>query len=188
MSSLIHINGWPGCGKLTIARLVAKQLNARLIDNHTLINPADALFGRDDPSYWPMRRAVRTLVFEYAAKLPSELPLVCTNALADIESDRAYFDEYRALASARGARLIAVTLECDLEENVRRLTASGRADLLKLTNPEILRDARRSYGLYRPDDPLRIVLDVTRLTAEEAAAALSQLLSMNEQRHPTFSR
>jgi hypothetical protein len=173
MSVLVHINGWPGCGKLTIARLLAQQLNARLIDNHTLINPADALLRRDDPSYWPMRRAVRSLVFEYAVRLPFDVPLVCTNALGDIESDRAHFAEYRALASARNAKLIPVTLECELEENVRRLSAAGRAELLKLTDVEILRDARRSYELYRPNDLPSVDLDVTRLAPEQAARALA---------------
>lgn len=34
---IIHINGWPGCGKLTIGRELAKRLGARLLDKHTII-------------------------------------------------------------------------------------------------------------------------------------------------------
>ena len=33
---IVHINGWPGVGKLTVAREVARRLSARLLDNHTL--------------------------------------------------------------------------------------------------------------------------------------------------------
>jgi hypothetical protein len=49
MSLILHINGWPGSGKLTIGRIVAGRLGARLLDNHTVLNPAEALFERDDP-------------------------------------------------------------------------------------------------------------------------------------------
>jgi hypothetical protein len=70
LTLIVHISGWPGSGKLTIGRLLVKRLGARLVDNHTLINPAECLFERGDPLYWPLRKAVRSLVFDYAAQLP----------------------------------------------------------------------------------------------------------------------
>jgi shikimate kinase len=33
---IIHINGYPGVGKLTIGRIVAEQLGGRLLDNHSV--------------------------------------------------------------------------------------------------------------------------------------------------------
>ncbi|WP_284388078.1 hypothetical protein [Devosia yakushimensis] len=33
---IIHLNGWPGVGKLTIGRLLAADLGARFIHNHLL--------------------------------------------------------------------------------------------------------------------------------------------------------
>jgi len=173
MDLIVHINGWPGCGKLTIARQLAKHLGARLIDNHTLINPAECLFARNDANYWPLRKAVRALAFEYAARLAPGTHLVLTDALADIASDRAVFDDCLELASQRGAKLIAVVLECEEEENLRRLRAAGRVELLKLTNGEVLRDLRAKYRLLRPTDVTCIELDVSALSAAEAAAAIS---------------
>ncbi len=35
---IIHLNGMPGTGKLTIARLVAQELEGRLVDNHSIID------------------------------------------------------------------------------------------------------------------------------------------------------
>jgi thymidylate kinase len=172
MDLIVHINGWSGCGKLTIARQLAKHLGARLIDNHTLINPAECLFARNDANYWPLRKAVRALAFEYAARLAPGTHLVLTDALADMASDRAVFDDCLELAKMRGAKLIAVVLECEEEENLRRLTAAGRAEQFKLTDGEVLRDLRAKYRLLRPTDVTCIDLDVSALPPREAAAAI----------------
>ena len=40
---IIHINGFPGVGKLTIAKILAEKLGARLLDNHSIYNVALAL-------------------------------------------------------------------------------------------------------------------------------------------------
>src|SRR5262245_44240671 len=110
MNQIIHVNGWPGCGKLTIARFLTRRLNGKLLDNHTLLNPAEALFDRSDPLHGSLRRQVRACVLDHAARLPPSIPLVLTDALSDDATDQAMFDDYRILASRRGTRLIAVVL------------------------------------------------------------------------------
>src|SRR5678815_2320572 len=125
---IVHINGWPGTGKLTIGRLLAHRLGGRLLDNHTLMNPALALFEREDPRCWPLRQDIKAVVLDYAARTPPDLALVFTDALADIESDAAVFDAYRKLASVRASKLVSVMLACDPEENARRLVAKGRGE------------------------------------------------------------
>jgi hypothetical protein len=184
LNCIVHINGWPGSGKLTIARQLTKLLNGRLVDNHTLINPADCLFDRADPHYWPLRCALRSVVFEYAVKVSFGTPIVCTNALADIPSDRAHFDAYRELARKREAQLVPVMLSCELEENIRRLTETGRSHLLKLTNADVLRDVRGNYQLYRPGDLMCIDLDVSELSAQASAAALNKLIALHRSEVP----
>jgi hypothetical protein len=72
-------------------------------------------------------------------------------------------------AARRGATFIAVLLECDEAENIRRLIAPGRADRLKLTKTDVLGMLR---ALLRPDTGIRIDLDVTALSREQAAHAL----------------
>lgn len=66
----VYINGYPGVGKLTIAKelryarfmsmLISRLLmpGARLLDNHKLIDPAAALFERGAPEYQPLRQAI----------------------------------------------------------------------------------------------------------------------------------
>ena len=174
MTLVVHINGWPGSGKLTIGRLLAKRLNGRLLDNHTLINPAECLFARDDLHNWPLRKALRSLVFDYAAQIAVAIPLVLTDALADNPADRAGFDACLELANKRKAKLIAVVLDCEEEENLRRLTAPGRAELLKLTSAEFLGKLRARYRLLRPTAVTCIDMDVSKLPAAQAADALYQ--------------
>jgi gluconate kinase len=172
MSLVLHINGWPGCGKLTIARIVASRLNARLLDNHTLLNPAKALFARDDPMHRSLRKSLRETIFRFVAQLPPGIPIVFTDALADDAGDAAMFDEYRELARNRSARLVSAVFDCDLEENMRRLTAARRAEHMKLTRPEVLTALRSKYRLLKPGGVALIEIDVTSLTAEQAASAL----------------
>jgi thymidylate kinase len=173
---LIHINGWPGCGKWTIARVLARRLGGKLVDNHVMLNPAEALFDRADPLYWSLRKAVRAAVLDHAARLDPKIPLIFTDALADDATDRAVFEQYRDLAVQRGARLASVMLDCEPDENIRRLTRAGRAELHKLTRPEVLAQLRADYRLLRPDDVPIIEIDVTRLSPDAAAGAIEAAL------------
>src|SRR5262245_4720067 len=180
MDQIIHINGWPGCGKLTIARLLAERLDGKLLDNHTLLNPAEALFERTDPLHASLRREVRASVLGHAARLAPGVRLILTDALADDAADHKFFDDYRTLAAKRAAHLVAVVLDCERDENVRRLTAAGRAESNKLTNPDFLDHLRATYTLLRPQGVDLIEIDVSALSAEEAAACIEAALPLSE--------
>lgn len=61
---LIWINGFPGAGKLTVAReLGALHESFKIIDNHQLIDPVEARFSRSQPEYQPARKVERQRVF-----------------------------------------------------------------------------------------------------------------------------
>lgn len=172
-SLVVHINGWPGSGKLTIARHLAERLGARLADNHTLINPAEALFARSDPLYRSLRSAVRESVLEHLARASVEQSFIFTDALSDDAADTRAFEDCGALARERGARFVAVVIDCDVEENLKRLTRAGRSKQHKLTDPEILLGLRQAHRLLRGNGDQLIEIDVTALGADEAAAAIA---------------
>ena len=86
-SRIVHINGWPGTGKLTVGRLLAKRLGARLIDNHMLLNPAEALFARSNPLHASLRGQIRRVVFDHAVRTDPAESFVFTDALSDDEDD-----------------------------------------------------------------------------------------------------
>ena len=96
----IHINGYPGVGKLSIARVVAERLGGKLHDNHTLLNHAAALFGRGTVPWKRLRLDLRSMVFE--AAIAVEEPLLLTDALGDSPEEIAMLDAVVRLAEARG--------------------------------------------------------------------------------------
>jgi thymidylate kinase len=169
---IIHINGWPGTGKLTVGRLLAKRLSARLVDNHTLLNPAEALFSRSDPLHASLRRQIRQAVFDHAVRADPAESFVFTDALSDDEDDSATFSWYRDLAAARGADLVAILLDCAPEENARRLASPGRSEALKLTDIAMLRRLRANYKLLRGLAERTIEIDTTDLSPDQAMARI----------------
>lgn len=176
MTSVIHINGWPGSGKRSIGKILAANMGGRLLDNHAMLNPAEALFERSDPLHLELHQAVRDITFDYAARVAPTVPIVLTDPLSDDAHDTSVFERFRALAVRRKARLVAVTLDIDLAENVRRLESPDRADHRKLTRADVLMDLQRRYRLLRPEGAEVFSLDVTRLTAAEAAGRIANWL------------
>lgn len=182
MTAVIHINGWPGCGKLTIARALAGKIGAKVIDNHSVINAADALFDRADPANRALRDTVRRAVFEAAHQLPASTPIIFTNALGDGPRDRAVFADYQAFAAARDVPWVSVVLDVDPAENARRLASAGRAQMMKLTDAAKLTALRRTETLLRPAGCIE--LDVTHLSPDEAADAILEAIG---EHHPTVA-
>ena len=59
-SPLIWINGYPGTGKLTVAKgIAALSSQVIVLDNHQLIDPVEAKFSRSHPRYQEERRIFR---------------------------------------------------------------------------------------------------------------------------------
>lgn len=167
---IVHLNGWPGVGKLTIGRLLAGRLKARLIDNHLLHDVAIACAGLDDPQRWPLYEAVRAAAYRILAARPVAEGFVMTNALCvGSARERAAWNHVVDLAVARRAPLVPVVLEAGIEENARRIGDPGRGPR-KLTDPALLRGFVAGDSIQRPDVPELLVLDVTALSAEQAAA------------------
>ena len=172
MNCVIHLNGWPGSGKRTIGAILAARLGARLLDVHVILNPAEALFERDDPLHAALRDGVRSLVLDYAVKVASGTSLILTDPLATDDADRTLFERFRDLAAKRNARLASIVLDIGLEENLRRLQMPSRAEHRKLTRPDVLLRMRDRYELLKPQGVEIMTLDITHLSADEAAARI----------------
>lgn len=172
-SMIIELNGLAGVGKLTIGRVLADAVQGRLIDNHTLYNPAFATTDFRSAAFYETVRAVREIAFDRAAELPPETVIVLTIAPG---LNRAWGEEWqraiRALADRRGDALLGVHLHCSIEEGARRMTDPSRVALRKLTDSSVLTD-----GIDRPvrldHCDARLKLDVTRLAPDEAARAIT---------------
>ena len=164
---VIHIGGWPGAGKKTIGRIVAERLNGRLIHNHIMLDASRAIYARNTPESIAMREEVRSLVLAHARRLPEDVPIVLTDALADEPAAGPLFQPTLQLAKDRNAPLRAFVLDLTVEENQRRLSDPARSGGHKLTDVDLLKALRRRDRLFLPDDA--VVIDVTDMSVNAAA-------------------
>lgn len=133
---IVHINSYPGVGKLTIARELVELIGGRLLDNHTIYNVALALTERKSDEYFRALRAVRKVAFDLVLRLPFNEPVTVTNVhFADFDWANENWDAIRALANARGVPLFAVVLSCSPEENARRIQSKDRGAKRKPRDP-----------------------------------------------------
>ena len=176
---LIHLNGWPGAGKLTVGRELARLLGARLLDNHTLHNIPLSLCDRGTEAYWNLYYRVRELAYGRMREMPAGDVFVLTNALTrEAPREIEAWAAVRRLAAERGDRLVAVTLDCELEENLRRVQARDRLAHRKLVEPAPLAGWRAGgYTLQTGQGADHaLVLDNTRLSPLATAELIRDYL------------
>jgi hypothetical protein len=174
---LVHINSYPGVGKLTIGRALAEQIGAKLLDNHTIYNPAFALTEFRTPAFYSMVRAVRDLAFQRVLELPPEQPVVLTNWYwQGSQWGEENWDEVIALARRRSSALAVVVLACSADENERRIQSSGRDAMRKPRSTALAPDSHAGRPLIDRGGDKTLHLDVTNLSADAAAATIAAWL------------
>jgi hypothetical protein len=112
--------------------------------------------------------AQRDVQFKFAIEAVPETTWIFTDSSSE---ESATSLEYQAAAPVRGSRFISVILTCQVDENLNRITGPGRGGELntKLTDIEILCQIRETESIFRFRNKEEIELDVTNLTASEAA-------------------
>ncbi|KAF5658764.1 aaa atpase family [Fusarium circinatum] len=172
---IIHINGFPGQGKLTIARKLVELLkpyNGKLVHNHLLIDPVGAILPRSSPDYQPTRSAVRSVIFDALAVSRDTMGsvYVFTDFQSNDDIGRGVMAEYCNMAARRGCTVLPITVTCSKEENLRRLSSSERVLHEKLTDTALVAYLRDNAVTYQwSDDPLHMEIDVTELEADAVA-------------------
>ncbi|MDJ0953261.1 MAG: hypothetical protein QNJ81_06240 [Acidimicrobiia bacterium] len=182
--ALYLLTGFPGTGKLTVARAMAAQLEAagqtvRIVDNHWINNPIFGLIAQDGVT--PLPPAVWDRVGEVAAAVVSTVETITPahwhvifTAYLDGESDTGTVPRLEAVAAARGSIFVPVRLLCDPAENAKRIVSLERRGLLKSVDPvEPYRLADKGPP-YDPQHGNQMDLDITALDPEGAAALILQ--------------
>lgn len=171
---LVHINGYPGVGKLTIGRALATMIDGKLLDNHTIYNVAFALTEFRSPDFYQLVRAVRTIAFQRVLELPPSEPVVLTNWYSKgSQWSEENWDEVLSLARRRPCPLAVVVLSCAPEENERRIQSPGRDAMRKPRDATLVKDNR---PLIDRGGDKTLHLDVTNMQAEAAASAIATWL------------
>ena len=181
---IVQLNGLPGVGKLTIARVLEKLLidqgrDVRLVDNHAVINLCYAVTEHGTPLYAEMIRDLADLLLDYLVKAPAGRIFIFTNALVEAyESDQRRYASIRTLAENRGQPLIPVLLTCaDEAEHLRRAGQDERSQRQKLTDLAIVKESRSHAVIHNPAAPHALTLDVATLSPDEAATQIAAHLA-----------
>jgi broad-specificity NMP kinase len=175
---IIHFNGMPGVGKFTVAKLLAESLNARLIDNHAVINVAYLCSEHGSDVYERIVNSVIDIVYKELANQPKEEIILFTNCLEEHSIKGAIrFNKVVKLAEERDVRFVPILLECSKQENLTRATNPERSQKQKLTNQDILNELIKKHTIIHPqDNENAIKFDSTGLTAEETASRIEAIL------------
>jgi predicted kinase len=175
---VICLVGFPGVGKLTIARALSGRIDATVVDNHWINDPILRLLRQTGTqpvpdAVWPQIAKVRGAVLETIATLASSgANFIFTYAGSNEDpEDRRAFEEYREVATRRNARFVAVRLLCSEAELVRRIQSPQRRGR-KLMDPGEAIENVRDYSPLDPGIAGSMTLDVTELSAETAAARI----------------
>lgn len=182
-SYLVHLIGFAGSGKLSIAKYLAPQLSALLVDNHHVNNVILGLIEPDGVTplaagVWDNIRQVRAAVLDtvlHHAK-PGR-SFVFTNELfeGDPRAEQAC-QHLASIAQARGALYRPVCLEISAQELALRVMTPGRAAQFKEMDTQAALLKASTRRVYRPLDHKVLDLAVTHLTAEQAADQIALML------------
>ncbi|KAH6984740.1 hypothetical protein BKA56DRAFT_614459 [Ilyonectria sp. MPI-CAGE-AT-0026] len=177
MHPFIYINGYPGVGKLTVAKELCKLLpKAKLVSNHLLIDPVAAIFERTGEEYQPLRQLLRRQVLKSMAISTStrDVTWVFTDQQSSSALGSSAARDYQEAAAVRASPFISIILHCELNENLKRAVGGDRGNNsnTKLTDQGILQNIKKKEDIFQFHDKYELVLEVTNLSPSEAATKI----------------
>ncbi|KAK5169864.1 uncharacterized protein LTR77_005842 [Saxophila tyrrhenica] len=161
---VIFPNGFPGVGKLTIARSIEEKLqhfriSSRLVDTHLLddaakaIHPSTPRKGSDNVQQAVLLDRLRMVVLKELKTLPTQNTVIIINGGLSMEKcDVAVFADYVDVARARGIPFYAFTIACELEEHLTRVRTASRWMRMQLTIAELYNVSRKNRVLDPTDE------------------------------------
>lgn len=167
-NTIIYLIGFPGVGKLTIAKEICKRENFVLVDNHLISNPILSIFPAEKfYEGTPYRTRIRNIVLEAIAKLgDKDTNYMLTNVLR--EEDMDWYQATEEMANSRQSAFFPIILNCSIEENRTRIQNAERALNHKSTLVEDV-DSCHKGKLLSFSHPNKMELDVTSLSPSQAA-------------------
>ena len=176
---IIHINGYPGTGKLTIAKALQEICRVRVLDNHSIYNVAFALLDFGTAEFKHTVEAVEKVALSTITFVPKSVPVVLTNALfADSKWGLQRWEAVKKAGATFDRPVGAVILECDLVTNLERLRTSDRDARGKLTDSQDLY-ALRCRPLIDSGIDVLLKVDVSKIAPAAAATTIHSWMMAN---------
>jgi hypothetical protein len=120
-----------------------------------------------------IREAVLGTIEDLAPKSNS---YVFTNVLEDDAEGARQYGRLRSLAESRGSLFLPVMVDCDIDEQVRRIDTPDRIGRFKGSDPDGYRRYRRRTKLFQPPAEEVLRIDTTGLDARRNADTIYNAL------------
>ncbi len=182
--AVVHLFGFPGAGKLTVARSLAVAAAERgrhlvVVDNHLTANAVLSVVdvptaGRVPREVWDRVDGVREVVYGAIEDLsPASWSFAFTNVLTEHQpDDLATAERVELLAARRGARYLPVRLECRTDELLRRVVGADRAARLKWTDAGAVGEFVEERTLLDLPGRQVLALDTSSTPPEDVARSI----------------
>ncbi len=186
---VVHLIGFPGAGKYTIARSLVSVAQRHgyerfvVVDNHLTSNPVLSVLDAGGVRGLPARSGITSAISAKSHRTIEELSppgwsFVFTNVLTQANaSDQAVIDRLRRLAEARGSRYVPVQVNCAEQERLRRVPNPDRAARHKWVHADGVAAFLNRERLLRADGD-QLDIDVTALAPVDAADVIVRHLDV----------
>lgn len=187
-NTVIHLLGYPGVGKYTIAKEMAKLAGFRILDNQLINNPIFTVVGADGVTplqdrVWDYCTKIRKVVFEALEELAEpDANFIMTNYITS--GDEADLKQKVDFFNRRDSAYYPVFLTCDLNVHKKRVVSEDRAHRMKEIDPNGPERHMADDPLWYFDHKNRLEFDISSGTPQ--SAALDILTRISElQKGPT---
>ena len=169
---LVFIYGPPAVGKLTVATELARLTGFKLFDNHVSIQFVQSIFEFGTKTFGRLTGKYRLEMLEEAAK--EGIDTIFTFVYGRGEDDLFVTNVVRRIRS-HGGQVCFVRLYCERKELVRRVKASRRRRMGKVSSEKILGDLFRRHYLDL-EIPFRrsLSIDTTNRNPRNVAKAIAR--------------
>ena len=154
---VVLIKGFPGVGKFTVARSLFNALDpsrTRLVDNHLLIDPVEAIAPGRNAAHYTLRRTFRRAAFDALKTLDADTTIVITSCLASNPADADILAEHVEIAQARNVSFVLINMTCGRETHMQRVQSVERmaGTKTKLRDVRTLKTIMMKHKLVNPKD------------------------------------
>lgn len=172
---IIFIYGPVASGKLTVARELAKLIEAPLFHNHLVVDAVGAVFPFGSEPFIRLREAFWLQTFSEAARRGRSL--IFTFA-PEPTVDRNFPKRVYEAIEPFGGSVVFIALTVSRAEQERRIGNASRSEFGKLTSPEMLRALRDSFDTSMAVMPsAELMIDTEACDAVDAAARIASYLA-----------
>ena len=179
---VVLLLGYPGVGKRTVGSHLADLLDGVLVDNQLYNLPIFTVLksdgrGQVSRETWHRIRQVRDAVLETIEELaPQTISYVFTTVLEDDAGGASLYARFRSLAQRRGSLFLAVQVECDVSEEIKRVDAPDRVQRLKWSDAEAVERYRHETRLFHPPPGEVLYIDTTKIEPRDNAKIIFEAL------------